>query len=54
MTKFQTFILWLYRIERDIKFNYARRKGQYFKCADAYEHYRIQKKKLLKEHKIMF
>ncbi len=54
MTKFQTFMLWLYRIQRNIKFKLASRKGNYIKCADAYEHYRIQKIKLLEEHKIIF
>jgi len=54
MSKFENFILWLYEVERDIKFNIARRRCKFSDCAEAYERYRTKRRMLLKHHKIMF
>lgn len=51
---FYKFVLWIYRLQRTIEFNRAKRKCYFSDCAAAYERYRTKRTLLLRDGKIHF
>lgn len=54
MSLYQKFILWIYRLQRDYKFNQARKKGHFSDCSGAYEEYRTKRRLFLNYGEVHF